>query len=352
MSWTLHSIAEFDQLRDKWDSLNAGGINSPLLDADFVAPLLAEFTTGREVIACRTSSGKVDVMTVLTPTRRGVWHTLQPSQAPLGLWLQQPDLDIEPILSSLLRKLPGFPLMIGVTQQDPQLLPRPCDSGIIKTMDYIETAKLDLHGSFDDYWSKRGKNLRHNLKKQRSKLENDGVALSMSVVTSPADVADAIADYGRLESSGWKGVQGTAVHPDNAQGRFYRKMLESFCARGLGQIYRYMYGDKVAAMNLCIEGCGSIIVLKTAYDESIKDGTSPSFLLRQDELRHFFDEGRLESMEFYGKVMEWHRKWTDNVRTIYHVNCYRFALLGQLHSAMKNAGSTGKANGPETVNQE
>jgi CelD/BcsL family acetyltransferase involved in cellulose biosynthesis len=351
MSWSLHAISEFDKLRDQWDSLNARGINTPLLDADFVAPLLAEFSTGREVIACRTSSGMVDVMTVLTPSKRGTWHTLQPSQAPVGLWLQQPDLEMEPLLSSLLRKLPGFPLVLGVTQQDPQLLPRPTESGIIKTVDYIETAKITFEGSFEEYWSKRGKNLRQNLKKQRSKLDNEGITLSMRVVTSPADVAEAMADYGRLESSGWKGTQGTAVHPDNAQGRFYRKMLELFCARGLGQIYRYMYGDKVAAMNLCIEGRGSMIVLKTAYDESIKDGTSPSFLLRQDELKHLFDEGRLESLEFYGKVMDWHRKWTDDSRTIYHVNCYRYPFLGQLHSAMKSASASRKA-GPETINQD
>lgn len=351
MSWSLHSIDEFDTLRARWDSLNSGGVNSPLLDTDFVAPLLVEFATKKDLIACHTRSGEVDAMAVLTPTKRGTWHTLQPSQAPIGLWIQRPELDMEPLLSSLLRKLPGFPLVIGVTQQDPQLLPRPQESSTIKTMDYIETAKINLHGSFDDYWTKRGKNLRHNLKKQRNKLENEGVILSMNVVTSPADVADAIADYGRLESSGWKGEQGTAVHPGNAQGKFYTKMLESFCARGRGQIYRYMYGDKVAAMNLCIEGHNSIIVLKTAYDESIKDGTSPSFLLRQDELRHFFDEGRLESLEFYGKVMDWHRKWTDDSRTIFHVNCYRYPILGQLHRAIKNAGAARKT-GPETVNQD
>ncbi|WP_234814962.1 GNAT family N-acetyltransferase [Noviherbaspirillum denitrificans] len=315
--------------------MNTEGLNSPLLDPDFVAPLLEEFTTGKELIACHTQSGKVDAMAVLAPTRRGAWHTLQPSQAPVGLWLQRPGLELDSLLPSLLRKLPGFPVVLGLTQQDPMLLPRPQDSSILRTMDYIETARINLVGTFDEYWSQRGKNLRHNLKKQRSKLENEGISLTMEILRSPADVANALAEYGRLESTGWKGTEGTAVHPDNAQGRFYRKMLEAFCARGLGKIYRYRYNDRVAAMNLCIKGRNSIVVLKTAYDESIKDGSSPAFLLRQDELKQMFQERHFDSLEFYGKVMDWHRKWTDDMRTIYHVNCYRYAFLAQLHHAVK-----------------
>jgi hypothetical protein len=112
-------------------------------------------------------------------------------------------------------------------------------------------------------------------------------------------------------------------------------MLEAFCARGAGRIYRYFYNDQIAAMDLCIEGNGMIIILKTAYDESIKDGSSPAFLLRQEELKLLFEGGATQSVEFYGKVMEWHRKWTDEVRTVYHINHYRFALLPRLYASMK-----------------
>lgn len=352
MSWSLHPIQAFGKLREDWHSLNAEGENTPLLDPGFVEPLLDQFATGRELIACFTQRGRMDAMAILSPGGRGSWHTLQPSQAPVGFWLQRPELEMEELLTSLHRKLPGFPLVLGVTQQDPQLVARPADRNTISTFDYIDTAKIVLNGSFEDYWSKRGKNLRQNLKKQRNKLEKDGVETAMHIMTSPDDVAKAIADYGSLESAGWKGRQGTAVHPDNAQGRFYKKMLESFCARGLGKIYRYMYGDTLAAMNLCIEGRGSLIVLKTAYNESIKDGSSPAFLLRQEQLKSLFDEGRLESLEFYGKVMEWHRKWTDEIRTVYHVNSYRFAFLAQLHSALRNRKAAPLQAGAVTAEQD
>lgn len=336
MSWSLHPIQDFGIRRGDWHTLNAEGENTPLLAPEFIEPLLNQIATGRELIACFARGRRIDAMAILLPGGRGSWTTLQPSQAPVGFWLQRPELEMEELLTSLHRKLPGFPLILGITQQDPQLIPRPEDGTTISTFDYIETAKITLHGSFEDYWSKRGKNLRQNLRKQRSKLEKDGVRTSMHVVTSPDGVAQAIADYGRLESAGWKGRHGTAVHCDNAQGHFYRKMLESYCARGMGKIYRYMYDDTLAAMNLCIEGRDSLIVLKTAYNESIKDGSSPAFLLRQEQLKSLFDEGRLESLEFYGKVMDWHRKWTDEIRTVYHVNSYRFSFLSQLHNALRH----------------
>ena len=103
-------------------------------------------------------------------------------------------------------------------------------------------------------------------------------------------MAAAVADYGRLESAGWKAQGGTAIHPDNAQGRFYRAMLEGFCRRGAASVIRYWFDDKVVAMNLCIEGHGSLIVLKTTYDESVPSHYSPAFLMREETCQQMFDE--------------------------------------------------------------
>lgn len=335
MTWTILPVEDFPKFRADWQALNMEGMASPLLDADFMEPSLRELGTGTELFAYYKQGGQIEAMTFVAPKRRGVWEIFQPSQAPIGSWLQRPGLDAKPILSSLLRKLPGFPLVLAITRQDPQLLQRPQNDGAITTVDYIETAKISLKGSFDEYWDNRGKNLKQNMKKQRNKLEKAGVTLRLQVTTTPEEVAEAVADFGKLESSGWKSSAGTAVHADNAQGRFYTSMLEAFCARDAGRIVRYFYNDQLAAMDVCIGGSGTIVVLKTAYNESIKDGTSPAFLMRQEELKQLFDEGTTQTLEFYGRVMDWHRQWTDEIRTIYHMNCYRFALLPRLHESIK-----------------
>jgi hypothetical protein len=152
------------------------------------------------------------------------------------------------------------------------------------------------------------------------------VNVQFDVLGRPEDVPAAIADYGRLETAGWKAGEGTAVHPDNAQGRFYTEMLQSFCAVGRGKIWRLKFGDKVVAMDLCIEAGGTVVVLKTAYDPEYRT-VSPAFLLKQDAFRHVFDEGQVRRIEFYGKLMEWHTRWTDNARMLYHANVYRWGWV-------------------------
>jgi CelD/BcsL family acetyltransferase involved in cellulose biosynthesis len=336
MSWTLVPAARFAEFAGRWQHLHESSRASPLLAADFVEPLLAEFGSGAELLAWYERDGQTSAMTLVAPAGRGAWATFQPAQAPLGLWLQQPGAALEPLLGALVRALPGFPLVLGLTQMDPALMPRPADTPSLRTLDYIDTARVTLAGSFDDYWNARGKNLRGNLKKQRARLEKDGVALRMQVSRDPAEVAAAVADYARLESSGWKAGCGTAVGADNAQGRYYRAMLESFCARGAGSIYRYFFGEQMVAMDLCIEDGQSIIVLKTSYDESVPGNLSPTLLMREQATRALFDEARLARIEFYGRVMEWHLRWTDEVRTMYHVNYYRWPGLARLHALLES----------------
>ena len=328
MNWKLYPIDEFERHRDDWQRLSREAKTSPLLDADFLFPALKLFGSGKEFLAVYGEESSA--MAILIPKGGVAWETFQPSQAPMGAWLQKDGMDLQLLLAKLLKVLPGFPLVFGLTQQDPDLLPRPVEKPNLKTLDYIDTARITVEGSFDEYWQSRGKNLRHNMKKQRNNLEKLGIETRLELITEPGGVAEAIADYGRIESASWKAEGGTAIHPDNDQGRFYRAMLEAFCRQGAGRIYRYWYNDRIAAMDLCIEGNGSIIILKTTYDESVSNGTSPAFLMRQDSFRQIFDEGRLKRIEFYGKLMEWHTKWSEEVRTMYHANYFKWSFLPRL----------------------
>jgi CelD/BcsL family acetyltransferase involved in cellulose biosynthesis len=342
MTWTLYPASQFAAHATRWQALNAATANSPLLEPDFVQPLLTEFGSDKELLACYEQNGELLAIGVLTPRRRGAWETFQPSQAPIGLWLNRPDVQLDKLLDQLLRKLPGFPLVLGLIQRDPALSNRLADGGSIHTLDYVDTSKITLAGSFEEYWATRGKNLRTNMKKQRTRLTKEGVTPRMQSSRAPEDVAAAIADYGQLESAGWKADLGTAIHPDNAQGRFYRTMLEAFCRRNAATVNRYWFDDKLVAMNLCIEGDGSLIILKTTYDESIDKAFSPAFLLLEETVQQLYAEQKFNRLEFYGKVMDWHRRWTDEVRTLYHVNNYRWPALLQLHTMIKNRAAAAK----------
>lgn len=332
MKWHFYPAARFAEFAPRWRALHERGQASPMLDADFMAALLAAFSGGAQLLGCCEHDGDTVAMALLEKSGKGVWRSFQPAQAPLGPWLTRPGLDLDALLAALVRDLPGCALLAGISQLDPMIDARPHDTGSVNTLDYIQTARITMTGGFDAYWAARGKNLRSNLKKQRARLEREGIVTRMEVVRAEHDMAQAVLDYAALESAGWKGRDATAVRAGDAQARFYTLLLETFARRGAATVYRYRFGQQIVAMDLCVEGVACIVVLKTAYDESVPGHFSPALLMREEACRALFDEARLQRIEFYGRVMEWHLRWTDEVRCLYHLNYYRWPVLQRLHA--------------------
>jgi len=326
MRCEIHPVADFSRWEEAWRALLPGAGARAVLEPYFVSCLQRAFGSGREVLAICRRGEEVVALGVLTRTRQGAWETFQPAQAPLGLWVQARDLAPQEALAALILRLPGVALLAGLTQLDPEAVARPSDEGRVRTLDYIRTAHVPIDRPFETYWAERGKNLLQNMRKQRTRMQKDGIVGTLDVLTESAQMAGAIADYGRLESAGWKGSEGTAVHPDNTQGTFYRDLLERACAHRAACVYRYRFGDEPIAMDLCVRSEDAIVILKTAYDERLK-GYSPAMLMRQESFAQLFADGRTRRIEFYGRVMDWHMRLTQDVRTLYHLNFYRWAFL-------------------------
>jgi CelD/BcsL family acetyltransferase involved in cellulose biosynthesis len=330
LEWSISPVSEFQKRRTDWDMLNRRCGNLPFLDSMFLVPLMKEFAPpARSVLAMGRSGEQLVAAAVVVPKGFARWETFQPSQLPLGAILVESGVPLGDVIDSLLGSLPSLSLAVGATQIDPRFVPRPEDARTRQTLDYIDTAWVEIDADFSSYWAARGKNLRQNMKKQRNRLDAEGRATCLEVIRDPASVAKAVDEYGSLESTSWKAGGGTAIETHNAQGRFYRAMLENFCGTGRGSIYRYLIGDQVAAMDLCIESDETLVILKTTYDASDRT-LSPAFLMREEQFARLFAEGRIKRIEFYGKVMEWHTRWTDLQRRLYHATQYRHPLLPRL----------------------
>lgn len=298
--------------------------NSPLLDSRFVTPLLDVFGTGKESLAICRNNNELHALTIIAKNRYGYWETFQPSQAPLGCWLQRPGTSTEYLATTLCKALPGFTLMLGITQQDPSLLPRPTTSSALSTLDYIETARIPVNCSFEEYWAARGKNLRQNLRRQRNRLGRENTQATLTVLKHTEQMHDAVQAYGVLESAGWKAGQHTAIHIDNDQGRFYKAMLENFAKTGQTIVFQYYYNDALVATDLCVVGGGSLVILKTTYNEEITT-SSPAMLMREESFALIFEQKLATHIEFFGKLMDWHKRWAEEVRALYHVNVWSSA---------------------------
>lgn len=321
-SWEILPASAFSAYRERWDELNRSNADHALLDSGFVAPLLHHF--GSDAVRLVVSrDADHPGMALVERTNVGCWQTFQPSQAPLGLILMGDRPAYEQV-GGLLRSLPGYAVTFSVLQQDPDFtaFPDMARPSLAERLEYIQIPRLTLGGPFEPYWQRRGKNLVHNLTRQRRRLAQQGVTLQLSADRDPALVAEGIRTYGLLESKGWKSAGGTAVTAENAQGLFYRELLESCCARDAGVIYRLTLDGRTIAIDLCVEQTGTLVILKTTYEEELS-GISPGLLLHQEIFKAAFSDPRLKAIEFYGPVRDWHTKWTTEVRDMYHVTVQR-----------------------------
>jgi CelD/BcsL family acetyltransferase involved in cellulose biosynthesis len=277
---------------------------------------------------------------MLLVQRRGFgrWQLYQPAQFPLGPLVAATNLSLDGIARSALKALPFSTLVLSFTQLDPRHWPPPQTESACVVKRYISTGWIDCAQDFDSYWAARSANLRASVGKAQRRLEAEGRTLRMRVLTAPADMAEAVARYGALETSGWKGRKGTAVAAGTPQGEFYKNWLQEAAAHGEACVYELLVSEPGAATaeqtiaaDLCVVRGDALILLKIAYDEAF-ERYSPSTLLRREFMQDLLGTGRVRRVEFFGRLMDWHRRWTGEQRSLYHLTTFRWRWLARLRA--------------------
>ena len=341
MKWKLvRAQTAFEAHRALWDDLNRRTSNTVLLDSRFVAPLLRYFGSKDIYLAVHEDPSR-PALALVERTRIGAWHTFQPSQSPLGLILVAEASNAAELMGSLVRSLPGFVLECSVLQQDP-LTSAFCavpESGSVHVQKYIDTARITVQGTFQEYWNSRDRGVVDDVTKKIRRLDRDGIRLELRVVRDPESIAEAIREYGRLESTGWKGKAGTAVEGDNDQGHFYRDVLVAFCEDGHGAVYQLQFDGRTVASKITVDRNGTIVFLKTAYDE-VHRSHYPGYLLQYKLLERIFEEGAIRSVEFYGRARAgWTDRWSNEMRSMFHVTFYRHPWVRWALDSLKTVRS-------------
>jgi len=361
MKWVFYNAREaFPRYEGLWNEINRAQGNHILLDSQFVGALVRHFASEQTLLGISDNSSPS--LVIVDRSRNGFWQTFQPAQSPLGLILISDGKTVIEQIESLIRELPGYALGFAVLQQDPDfsafydlsVTPK------MDTIDYVKTSRITLQGCFKQYWQRLGRYYVDDLRRQDRRLSERGVELKLVIQRNEENVNDCIREHGRLEETGWKGKQGTAITADNRQGMFYREILQAFCTQEEGVIYQLLFNGKIVASDLCLERNGMLIVLKIAYDESLK-GLSPGKLLHREMLQSLFNAGNIKVLEWYGRLHDWQIKLGSEPRTMYHLNFYRYrwvavarrhvkTALGLYNGWLRRCGITGRTlPGPETA---
>lgn len=338
--WFLCPAKEsFGRLRSKWDELNTQLYQShPLFDSRFIAPLIKFFSGEKTFLASYIGQDRIEGMTLVTPRRPGIWTSFLPSQQQVAPVLFTPEVYLR--IDELFSVLPGMSLSLEWLCQDP--LYSPCFSTApwtnIENSRHATTTSISLEGMFADYWSDRSKNLRRNVKRYFHRLENDNIVTKLNVVANQSSLADALAVYGNMESGGWKGQTGTAIHSNNLQGKFYLEVLKRFGSKNKALVYQLFFNDELAASRLCIANDFMLVILKTTYNENCSK-YAPGWLLLRLMLEREFGRQQFKTIEFYTNASREQLGWATQSRRIEHVTIYRsemhLATLSLLRKAKK-----------------
>jgi CelD/BcsL family acetyltransferase involved in cellulose biosynthesis len=144
---------------------------------------------------------------------------------------------------------------------------------------------------------------------------------------------DGLLDEGlRIEASGWKGRQGTAILSDRATTAFYLSVSRWAAETGLLRLCFLRLEGRPLAFDLALEDGGSHFLLKTGFDESER-AVGPGMLLRLAVLRDCTRRG-LATYEFLGDGQPWKNGWTRTSRERWQVHAFGRAVAGTVARAL------------------
>jgi CelD/BcsL family acetyltransferase involved in cellulose biosynthesis len=346
MSWELKSACEaFPSFATEWDRLNGELYDShPMFDSRFVGPLLVHFCDGRELLCIHRTGETIDGALILRPRGLGRWMLFAPAQTQAGAVL----IEDARVLETLLPALPGHAWSLDLLSIDPAYAPNWSGLSLPHiVIPHTLTMAVATNGDFHHYWQARPKKLRDNIRRYQRRADETVGPLSVAVITSPTEVVDAIARYGRLESVGWKAKEGTAIAPDNPQGRFYADVLGRFATRSQALAMEMRAGERLIASRLFISHERMWIALKTTYDET-QSAFAPGRLLMKTMLERAFANMPVGSVEFYTNASRDPAEWATTLRPILHHQIFRnelaAGLLGLVNILRRRPPQTNDSN--------
>lgn len=333
MSWEiLPAKVSFFRYVDDWDRLNTELYSGhPFFDSRFIIPLLDCFASGKEQLCVYRSNGIVSGSMILQPDGMGRWSNFRPSQAQVTALL----LSDASLLDELFSALPGFAWTIELYAVDPRFAP---DFSQVKSpqIKYRHTYTIGVHPEIDfsDYWSKRSKNLKSNIRRYFNRLRKEVGPPRFSKFSTSLETGIGVARFGELETAGWKGEAGTAVSMLNKQGFFYSEVLDRFAQSNQATVYELRIGEQLAASRLLLTNDPMLVILKTAYDESLAR-FAPGRLLLYHILEEEMESHPRRTIEFYTNSTRDQAEWANFGCTIQNIQLFKSEFFATTFSILK-----------------
>ncbi len=172
---------------------------------------------------------------------------------------------------------------------------------------------IDLPKSWSELEQTLSRHFRANMRRRRRRLSDKGtISLDLCDGSDDAELAARLDEGLRLEASGWKGRNGTAIcqAPDTLG--FYSALAKQAMSEDRLRLRFLRLDGKAIAFQYGLQDGARYLLLKPTYDETHGE-VSPGHLLMEEVLQDCIARGLLE-FDFLGPGMPWKSDWARNGR--------------------------------------
>ena len=333
-AWTVEAITDYQAFLDLehlWNQLvEEANADHPFVRHEWVRAWWDCFGTGQElyVLLVKENRELVAIVPLMSCDRRlcgvpvrqlqFIWNVyVERFDFIVGRW---PQAAYRATLAHLLSRKKGWDLLLlhQLPAGSPSLTEMgrlAVEHGIhVELLRSTDSPYVPIAGSWDSYCKSLDAKHRSNLRNREKRLSQLG-SVSLEIVSSAKDLAQALEDGFGLEAAAWKGRAGSAVGRRPEVRRFYTHLARFAAERGsLRLCFLTLNGERIA-FGYFLEHGNKLYLLKPGYDPRYAC-YSPSTLLCDLVLHHAFDR-RLTEVDFLGLADPWKLQWTKSLRTHY-----------------------------------
>ena len=312
--------AAFLGLADEWDALVAPG--RPFLRHSWFVAWWRAFGDGAELAVATARDGGRLVAAFPAVRRRGALEAMANVHSP---WFDVVAADERAAAALVDAVVAEAPAALHVDcLVDASLADAARRQGRLAVVDDRHVSPIvEVAGGWDAYW-KASKSRLNETARRRRKLHREH-EVEEHLLVAPDDL-EALLDEGlALEASGWKGRSGTAILNDERTAAFYRDAALGFAAAGLLRLSHLRVDGAMVAFDLAVLDGGAYHLLKTAYDESLRN-LAPGMALRLAVVERCFELG--VDHDFLGDDMPYKRVFSTTDRRHVAVRVFRRGPVG------------------------
>lgn len=181
----------------------------------------------------------------------------------------------------------------------------------IGTWTSSDSPYLELAGTWESYWAGLSPKFRSNVRNRLTRLKQIGEP-ALEILSDKRAIAAAADDAWRLEASGWKEKEGTAISSDPNVRKFYTLLAERAADRGWLRLLFLNVGGKRIAVSYSAVYDGRLFLVKTGHDREFH-ACSPFKLLTYLAALEAYAHG-LREIDFLGDTEPWKQEWTSTAR--------------------------------------